>query len=154
MDVVIKKPVEVSEHEMEQIVLLIIQGNQIQGDVDTIKQRLANSVYIGFIIEEGQIVSTATLKSPVESYRAKVFVSAKAEAYKPIYKYELGYIVTAKKHEGRKLCQDLLTAFYQIIASKKIFATTRKESIKHILGKYGFINIGEKFNGDLFLLVN
>jgi predicted GNAT family N-acyltransferase len=154
MEVIIKTPSEISEKEMNEIFDLIDQGSQIPGDRATIFMRLKSAVLISFILDEGKIVSTATLKNPSDSYRKKVFKSANAESIVQMYKNELGYIVTAKNREGEKLCQKLLFVFFPLIAEYTIFATTRKQSMMHILGKFGFKVTGEKYNLDLSLLVN
>jgi hypothetical protein len=154
MEVIIKKPSEVSENEINQIVHLIDEGSQIQGDIEAIKLRLKNSVFISYILDGGEIITTATLKNPIESYRKKVFESAKFDSYMQDYQYEIGYIVTAKNREGEKLCQKLLSAFFPLITNYKMFATTRKESMIHILGKFDFKVAGEKYNTELSLLVN
>jgi predicted GNAT family N-acyltransferase len=154
MDKVIKRPSEVTENEMKQIVELVMDGGQIQGNSAVLKSRLDSSEYISFIKDEDKIVSTATLKNPVDSYRKKVFKSANVESLEKVYKYELGYIVTVKDREGEKLCQSLLTTIYPIISEYKMFATTRKESVKHILGKFGFKIAGNNYNEDLSLLIN
>jgi hypothetical protein len=154
MEIVIKKPSEISEIEMAQILDLIQQGSQIVGERDVIAQRLKNASFIGFISDDGRIISTATLKNPADSYRTKVFTNAGVDSLEKIYKYELGYTVTAKDREGEKLCQTLLTSLYSLIRDYKIFATSRKESIIHILGKYGFEVAGNNYNRDLSLLIN
>lgn len=154
MEIIIKKPAEVSKNEMDQILYLIGHGEQIQGDYETITNRLMNAVFISFISEKAKIIATATLKNPAKSYAKKVFESAKAENLLQEYKHELGYIVTAGDREGEKLCQKLLTAFFPLIGGYKMYATTRKDSIIHILKKFGFRTAGEKYNSDLTLLVN
>lgn len=154
MEVIIKQPCEISQEELNQIVNLINQGSQIQGDAEEIKARINNSVFVSFIIDDGEIICTATLKNPAESYRKKVFDAAKFESHLSEYKHELGYIVTASGREGEKLCQKLLSAFFPLIAKYKMFATTRKESMIHILGKFDFLPVGVKYNTDLSLLAN
>ena len=154
MEVIIKKPSEVSENELNQIASLINKGEQIQGGIEQIKLRLSNAAYISFIADKGAIITTAALKNPADSYKKKVFDSAKFLSSLPEYKYELGYIATAENRQGEKLCQKLLSAFIPMIAKHKMFSTTRKESMIHILGKFGFSPVGEKYSTDLSLLVN
>lgn len=154
MEVIIKKPSEISEKILNEIFDLIEQGSQIQGDKAAIIMRLKNAVLISYIVDQDRIISTATLKNPSDNYRTKVFTSANAEIFLPKYKNELGYIVTAANREGEKLCQKLLLAFMPLIADHKIFATTRKQSMIHILEKFGFKITGEMYNLDLFVLVN
>lgn len=154
MEVIIKKPSEISENELMQIIALINTGEQIQGDNEQLKIRLLNAAYISFITSNGEIITTATLKNPAESYKEKVFESASVKGRTKEYTHELGYIVTASHREKEKLCQKLLSAFYPLIADHKIFATTRKDSVIHILGKFGFSAAGIKYNEDLTLLLN
>lgn len=154
MEVIIKKPSEISEKILSEILALIEQGSQIPGDKEVIMVRLKNSVLISYILDDGKIVSTATLKYPSENYRKKVFTGANALNILPDYKYELGYIVTDENREGEKLCQKLLSAFIPLIFQYKMFATTRKESMTYILSKFGFKLTGEMYNLDLSLLVN
>lgn len=154
MEVIIKRPSEISEIEMAQILDLIEQGLQINGERAVIAQRLRNAVFIGFISDEGRIVSTATLKNPADSYRGKVFASANAEDKVQLYNKELGYIVTAKDREGEKLCQKLLGTFFPFIAHFKIFATTCKDAMVHVRRKFGLSPVGKHYSGDLQLLTN
>ncbi|MFH6961679.1 hypothetical protein ACHRVK_03745 [Flavobacterium plurextorum] len=154
MDITIKKPSEVSAKEMHQILDLIAHGAQIQADYEATALRLTNAVFISFISEEDRIIATATIKNPAKNYAKKVFESAKAEELLSEYKYELGYIVTASGREGENLCQKLLTAFFPFIDSRKMYATTRKDAMIHILKKFGFRTAGEKYNSDLTLLIN
>ncbi|GAA6765724.1 hypothetical protein AAFH68_16620 [Flavobacterium sp. CGRL1] len=154
MDIIIKRPFELSEKEIYQIIDLIESGSQIQGIRETINRRLRNAVLISFILDNDKIVATATLKNPAETYQKKVFKEAESDADITTYKYELGYIVTASSREGEKLCQKLLAVFFPKIAAYKMFATTRKAEMVHILGKYGFSRTGIIYNLNLCLLVN
>lgn len=72
------------------------------------------------------------------SYRNKVFKSAGVDNDQENYKKKIGYIVTHPDYEGKKLCQRLLNVFIPTVDRHNIFATTRKPSMAHILGKYGF----------------
>ena len=154
MEIVIKKPSEISEIEMAQILDLIQQGSQIVGERDVIAQRLMNASFIGFISDDARIISTATIKNPADSYRKKVFGKANAEDKMHLYSKELGYIVTAKDCQTEKLCQRLLESFVPLIAQSKIFATTRKDAMIHVLHKFGFLAVGDRYDDDLQLLTN
>lgn len=154
MGVIIKQPAAILEEEMIQIVNLINQGSQVQGNSRELRNRINNSAFVSFIIEDGKIISMAALKNPADSYKRKVFEAAQFLSNLHEYKYELGYIVTAENRQGEKLCQKLLSEFIPLIANYKMFATTRKESMVHILGKFGFLPVGVQYNTDLSLLVN
>jgi hypothetical protein len=69
------------------------------------------------------------------------------------YSFELGYIITHPDFEGRGLCQKLLNEFMPRVSDRAIFATSRKPSMIHILGKHGFNKIGSVYDNDLNLLI-
>ena len=108
---------------------------------------------IAMLFDDDILVSVAALKNPLDSYRKSVFDSAGVEGLEVNYKKELGYIVTHPQYEGRKLCQLLLHQLFPKINASNMFATTRKTAMIHILSKFGFKIIGEKYKGDLQLLV-
>ncbi len=104
-------------------------------------------------MEGNLIISTATLKNPLASYRQKVFENAKVEINNNGIK-ELGYISTLKNYEGKGFCQKLLKRFFEVIPFQPIYATTRKQSMIHILGKFCLKVEGQTYNSDLCLLTN
>ncbi len=104
-------------------------------------------------VENGHVVTTATFKNPLPSYRSRVFKSAGAEKAKDRYDRELGYIATLESHEGQKLCQRLLSNFFTVIANEHMFATTRDARMVRILRKFGFVQLGKQYDDDLLLFV-
>lgn len=151
METIITKPNEVSVDLMRQILDLLDQGSQIS--MKGIEKRLMNADLLAMMVLSGTVVTVAALKNPEPNYKKKVFGSAKKGEVSSQFEKELGYIVTHPEFEGRKLCQKLLTVFIPQINGFNLFATTRKASVIHILGKFGFKKIGEPYKDGLNLLV-
>jgi predicted GNAT family N-acyltransferase len=154
MDIIIDKPENIKSDILGQILLLVEEGSQISASSRTLRSRLLAAELIGFIIDKNVVLTTATLKNPSKNYKRNVFKEAKVSSLDIIYNKELGYIATRSSREGEKLCQILLQEFIPKINTQKIFATSRKASIIHILKKFGFKQIGEKYKTDLSLIIN
>jgi predicted GNAT family N-acyltransferase len=151
MTTIIDIPNNISKDLLGQLLELIETGSQV--DPEGLEERLMNADLIALLVDKDKIVTTATLKNPLTSYRNKVFKSAGVDSDKENYKKEIGYIVTHPDYEGQKLCQKLLSELVSKIDTQNIFATTRKPSMAHILTKYGFKKSGTTYNKDLDLLI-
>lgn len=151
MEIIIRKPKEFTSDLIMQILDLLDQGGQIS--MRGLEKRLMNADLLALLVDGGKVVTVAALKNPEPNYKKTVFESANNgdEAYQ--FEKELGYIVTHPEFEGLKLCQKLLSAFIPEINGFNLFATTRKASVIHILGKFGFKKLGEPYKDGLNLLV-
>lgn len=151
METIITKPNEVSADYIMQILDLLDQGNQIS--MKGIEKRLMKADLIAVIVDCDKVLATACLKNPQPNYKKTVFESANAGDAESQFEKELGYIVTRPGFEGRKLCQKLLSVFIPQINDFNLFATTRKDSMIHILSKFGFNKSGEPYKDGLILLL-
>jgi len=151
METVIRKPKEFSADFIRQIVELLDQGNQIS--MKGIEKRLMKADLIALIVDNDMVLATACLKNPDPTYKEKVFESAMEDDVAPQFDKELGYIVTRNGFEGQKLCQKLLSVLIPKISDINLFATTRNESIIHILAKFGFSKSGQPYNDGVNLLL-
>lgn len=147
--IVITKPSEIEHDRLKEIVELILSGGQVHRD--GLQERILRSDFIAYKILKDKIICTATLKNPHSSYQIKVFNSAKVTVAGN-YNKELGYIVTHPDFENLGHCQDLLQRFFNQISNYSMYATTRKPTMIHILGKLGFKVAGETYHHNLSLL--
>jgi len=152
MEIWICKPKEIKEVYLSQILNLILQGGQIRGNANDIRNLIFLADLIAYKLKDEIVICTATLKNPYPEYREKVFNLANLKLPGDHMK-ELGYIVTHPDYENQGHCQDLLGIFFQLIWKNSIYATTRKPSMIHILNKYGFRLEGTRYNQDLNLLI-
>lgn len=152
MEIRISKPHDIDEEYLSQIVDLIVRGGQIKGNSQSIRILISQADLVGFVMLEEIVICTATLKNPYQEYKEKVFNLADVDSSNNYHK-ELGYIVTHPDFENQGHCQQLLTTIFYKIRSQPIYATTRKPSMIHILGKLGFRRSGNLYNHDLSLLI-
>jgi predicted GNAT family N-acyltransferase len=150
MKTIIDRPNNIDKDLLIQLVNLVEEGDQVQRHF--IERGIETADFIALFVLNEVIVTSATLKNPLKSYKDSVFQLAKADKLNIDNLQELGYIITNPKYEGQKLCQRLLTEFFKIIGKKQMFATTRKPSMAHILTKFGFEKIGHAYKTDLELL--
>lgn len=151
MKTIIDKPTNIDKDLLNQLIDLVEKGDQVQRNY--IERGIKTADLIALYVLNDVILSSATLKNPLKSYKDSVFQLAEVEKLNNDSIQELGYIITNPEHEGQKLCQRLLTEFFKIIGEKQMIATTRKPSMAHILSKFGFEKIGHKYKVDLELLV-
>jgi predicted GNAT family N-acyltransferase len=151
MTTIIDKPANIDKDLLIQLIDLVEKGDQVQRHF--IERGVETADLIALLVDNREILSSATLKNPLKSYRDNVFQLAKADNFNRENLQELGYIVTNPKHEGKKLCQTLLTEFFKTIEDRQMFATTRKPSMAHILKKFDFTKLGDTYKTDLDLLI-
>lgn len=149
LDKVIAIPSQIDETTLTRLVKFINSG----GEVNTTVQALKRAYRIAYYTDEGKIVCSAVIKTPVKTYVNRIFKESQSELDQDEFPVELGYITTAKEYEGNKVCQHLLNQLSLHWKSKNIFATTRKPSMIHILNKHGFQKTGLTYKENLNLLI-
>jgi hypothetical protein len=145
------KSKDISNKILNQVIELVLEGEQITHA--QLKENLLKSEYIAYILEDGIVKTTATLKNPLDSYRKRVYRESKSNKSANDQR-ELGYIATHKDFEGEGYCSRLLEEFKFSFEDQSLFATTRKKSMIHILKKYDFKITGEAYKLDLNLMIN
>lgn len=151
MTTLIEKSENIDKNLLVHLIDLIELGDQVERRF--IERGIETADLIALFIDNGEILCSATLKNPLKSYRDNIFRLAKADESNLDNLQELGYIITNHNYEGQKLCQKLLTEFFKTIGNTKMFATTRKPSMAHILNKFEFIKSGINYKTDLQLLI-
>lgn len=153
MELVIESPKNLNPEILNKLIFLVHEGGQIPHP-ERIKDRILKADFVAMYLDNGEIASTATLKNPNEHYKESVFADAGSDMPFENYTKELGYIITSKEYEGQKLCQRLLTEIMPEVSKHKVFATTRKASMAHILQKNGFKKEGNLYKDNLELFVS
>jgi hypothetical protein len=148
---IIDTPANLSKQYKSEVIDLICLGGQVNRHF--VVTGIDRATLIGIVLNNEKIICSVTLKVPVESYLKGVFKKAGVSVSANEYPFELGYIITHPDFERRGLCQTLLNEFMPRVAGKAIFATSRKPSMIHILGKHGFNKIGNTYDTDLNLLI-
>jgi GNAT superfamily N-acetyltransferase len=95
---------------------------------------------------DDQLVGVGALKHPRAAYRIKVFADARATASADKYPVELGWVVVAQSHQGRRLSTRIVGELLPFAKNENIFATTRAdERVLSFAFDYGFRVNGKPF---------
>lgn len=93
--------------------------------------------------DDGKIIAVSALKTPLDSYKNKVFTAAGQAELAPQYRYEKGYSYTDPRYQR----QGLNRAIWEKLASGsgRVFATIRSDNTasKANLAAQGFSQLGE-----------
>jgi len=69
----IKKPSDIGNENLQQIIDIIKNGNEVNTTRAKLKEYLLRADIIAYKFSDNVIISTASLKNPFPSYRTKVF---------------------------------------------------------------------------------
>jgi len=156
MDLCIRIPGDLSAEELQQLIRLITLGGQ--NTPENILPKMSIAALIAFFKEEGQIISTASVKMPTLENRQSIFERAKSPCDFGDFIYETGFWATAQQHRGKGLFSSLLDLLLHSFRNENIFTIVHHPSAIDLLcSKYDFRRSGtpfpSKYNGTLFYLL-
>lgn len=146
MEQTIKKYSELTDSEIKQVLDLILKGGEV--NPQTLPTRLSEAALIAFIKDNNEVVATATIKKPLDSYKLDVFKKSKSDLSIDDYHFELGYIMVEEKFRKDKLASRLCEELCKIYLSQNLFATTRidNKGMQSILKKNHFTEFGKQYS--------
>jgi GNAT superfamily N-acetyltransferase len=138
-------PSDCTEQALADFEELVVEGGAV--NPQGLTERIRDASRLLFLRgPDGQLVGVGALKHPRPSYRHKVFADAQATVGADEYPVELGWIVVAKSHQGRRLSTRMVGELLPFAKNENIFATTRAdERVLSFAFDYGF-----KINGNPF----
>jgi GNAT superfamily N-acetyltransferase len=105
---------------------LVLEGGAV--DPEGLGQRIREASRLLFLRElDGQLVGVGALKRPIPAYRNRVFANAQATVPPDEYSLELGWVVVAKSHQGRRLSTRIVGELLPFARNQNIYATTRAD---------------------------
>jgi GNAT superfamily N-acetyltransferase len=119
-------PSDCTAHALADFEKLVIEGGAVspQG----LAQRIRNASRLLFLrASDDQLLGVGALKHPRPDYRNKVFADARATVPADEYTVELGWVVVAKSHQGRRLSTRIVGELLPFAKNENIFATTRAD---------------------------
>lgn len=146
MDYEIKTPQQCSEDEINEFYKLIELGGQVS--LHGLKNRIIASDFLAFCKEDGKTVGVASMKNPNLGYKSSVFEKAGKESDATSYTYEIGYAFTSPDYRGKKINQKLMQLLIEQVEGENLYATTKTDSMRHILSKLGFSKHGKDYPND------
>ncbi|RWA75650.1 MAG: GNAT family N-acetyltransferase [Mesorhizobium sp.] len=140
-----KAPEELSDEQLAAFVDLVVSEGEVTPN--GLAGRARRALGLAMLYDEGVLVGTAAVKNPDVGYRAGVFAKSHSTAIATNYPIELGYVVVAATHRGKKLGWKLVDAALQFANGLAVFATTRSNNgaMQRILTARGFATNGSSY---------
>ena len=123
----------------------VIEGGAV--NPEGLAQRIRKASRLLFLrASDNQLVGVGALKHPRAAYRNRVFADARATASADEYPVELGWVVVAQSHQGRRLSTRIVGELLPFAKNENVFATTRAdERVLSFAFDYGFRINGKPF---------
>ncbi len=126
-NIVVKKPSECSEDELDSFEGLVRKGGEVIGA--GLRDRIQNANRLVFLIEnDGTLAGIAALKEPIIDYKKKVFKDARSKENPEEFTFEVGWIYVEEQFRGLKYSQTLLKEVLRIAGENRVYATTRESN--------------------------
>jgi predicted GNAT family N-acyltransferase len=145
-NLVIKKPSECSENELDSFENLIKKGGEVA--VAGLRNRIRKAQWLIFLFEDDKILAgIAALKEPNIGYKKKVFKKAESHENPDEFIFEVGWIYVEKQFRERKYSRLLLEEALKAAGNKNVYATTREnnEAMKRTNLRYGLEQSGHPY---------
>jgi GNAT superfamily N-acetyltransferase len=117
---------------------LVVEGGAV--DRRGLTRRIRGAYRLLFLRSpDGQLVGVGALKQPRSAYRDRVFAKARATVSSHRYNIELGWVVVAESHQGRRLSARIIGELLALARNENVFATTRlDERTLRLASAHGF----------------
>ena len=138
------RPNQLSSQQLTTIGNFIAQGGEVSAN--NALAGVQRAQLIGYATnDEGKIIAVSALKTPLDSYKNKVFTAAGLPNLARQYQYEKGYSYTDPMYRR----QGLNRAIWEKLADSgsRLFATTRSDNLasKNNLVAQGFSQLGRSW---------
>ena len=126
-NLVMKKPIECSEKELEEFETLVKKGGEVAAE--GLCDRIKNAKWLVFLFEDAaQLAGVAALKCPNAHYTQDIFTKAKSQEDPNDFSFEAGWIYVEQQFRGRHYSRLLLDAITKLAENNYLFATTRENN--------------------------
>ena len=114
----VKAPFECKDAEIAAFTALVTEGGKV--DVAGLEERVNAAALLGFVYKGKELIGTAAVKNPLDTYREQVANQANTELPKNQFPYEIGWIFVKPEFRNQAILQKL-----QMLLSNKAFALHR-----------------------------
>jgi len=126
---------------------LVVSGGEVK-EVH-VSNGIKRAQTLAFAHEDGVLAGVGCLKTPLQSYKRKVFRKAKSALSADSFAAELGYVSVAKDHQGKGISRQITEALLQGHKGK-LFATSAAGNTRmhRTLARAGFNHQGEPYESE------
>jgi GNAT superfamily N-acetyltransferase len=154
--VILKRPRDCSDQELEGYAALVLRGDEVikQG----LGERIRQAAVLTFAFQESRLVGVAALKTPADGYRTGVFRKAGAAERSKAGDLELGWVFVLADYRGRGVARRVVTNTLDAADGAGVFATTRSENdaMRTLLEAQQLVRAGQPYRstrGDYELIL-
>ena len=146
MEILIKKPADCSDKELEDFKNLVLEGKQVTSN--GLEGRIRDCKNLGFCYVDNELVGVSAIKQKSEEIVKRTLYKAKIKSDK-IPTRELGYSFTKSKFRGQGINKKINDELLGLTDQEKIYATTDNDTMRRYLKEKGFKKVGNSFKGKL-----
>jgi predicted GNAT family N-acyltransferase len=140
------KPDNCNEDQLKMFYDIVVEGKQV--NPNGLLNRIKDADYLSFCELNNEIVGVASIKNPDKNYKKDIFKKANVEKFADNFDYEIGYAVTKETHRRKGISEQLIKSLMDKSTSKSFYATTKNDSMRHLLEKIGFAKLGDNYTND------
>jgi hypothetical protein len=156
------RPGDLQTNDLLEIERVVLEGGEVSPA--NVRERLEQAALIARLRDGNAVLAVAVLKRPALSYVQRLIKKSSYPGLSGEF-LELGYISVLRQHQDKKLGKQITAEIVKQVSSEtshvKLFATTRKDSVRHILSLNGFHQEGQQWpskehpgsNLDLWVLI-
>ena len=128
------RPSDLRTDDLAEVERVVLAGGEV--NPANVRDRLQEAVLIARLRDGDVLVAVAVVKRPAQSYVQKL---RKNSSYRGLSRdfLELGYVSVLPQHQDKKLGKLITAEIVKQVSAEtphlKLFATTRKDSVLHIL---------------------
>lgn len=135
-------PKEFSQAELDNFIEFVVSAGKIaRGPIRLLAK---NAVAVAILYCDNNLIGSAGLKRPNDTYPERIFNSARASSHAN-YLLELGWVHVHGNHNGKRYGTKLASAVLEYANDNGIYATTPNDHMRRILSHLGFVNIGNTY---------
>ena len=144
----VKQPTDCSEEELSSFKARILEGGEVEAAGFAVRLRLARVLAFGMAGD--CVAAVAALKSPLRTYRERVFAKAAVADQTTSSDLELGWIFVAPEFRLRGLAARMVVEILGRYGQATIFATSRVDNVgmHKVLEANGFGRTGVPYKSE------
>jgi predicted GNAT family N-acyltransferase len=143
--IVIKRPSDCSEAELQDFAALILAGGEVTAV--GLDARIKKAEALVFLSQNDCLKGIAAVKNPEQNYKSGVFQKARASVQSDEFPFELGWVFVLPSSRGAGFSHRLVQAALGATGGRAIFATSRSDNtpLHKVLNAYGLSKNGGEY---------
>ena len=140
------RPANLQAKDLLEVERIVLEGGEV--NPRNVRDRLQQAVLIARLRDGDAVVAVAVVKRPAPSNVRNLRKKSSYESLSADF-LELGYISVHPQHQRKKLGKWITSEVVKQVSAEipnlKLFATARKDSVRHILSLNGFHQEGRQW---------